>query len=293
MKKYLILLGISALLACNTGTKKHTALEDSLANVNAGIKNENQIKDSLLRNKEAALTEFVASFNEVQDNLNRIKENEKIITVSSKGSEFKKSSKDQIITDVQSIYDLLGKNKLKVANLSKKLKDSNLKIDELEKAINNLSVQLMDKETEITDLKNQLEKLNVDFKNLKMEYIEQKQESQLKTEKLNTAYYVVGTTKELKKNGIVTKEGGFIGIGRVTEMSTINPAYFTKIDITLVKEIPVSAKKVKLITNHPETSYKMVEGANSIIRIEITDPEQFWSISKYCIITADKKEGAE
>ena len=127
-----------------------------------------------------------------------------------------------------------------------------------------------------------------------MEFIEEKQESQLKTEKLNTAFYVVGTTKELKNNGVITKEGGFIGLGQVTELSkTLDQNYFTKIDILKTKEIPVSARKVKLITPHPETSYKLVEGASSIIRIEIIDPEQFWSISKYCIITADKKTVGE
>lgn len=294
MKKVLILIAVSLLVGCNTTSKKETKLEDSLKNMNANFKSERGIKDSLLQNKEAALDEFIASFNEIQDNLNQIKSKENIISKTSKSTEFKKSSKDQVISDVQAIYDLLGKNKHRVNALSKKLKDSNLKIDALDKAMLNLSNQLMDKEAEITDLKNKLEGLNVNFQNLVIKYNEERQESDLKTEILNTAYFVVGTTKELKSKGVITKEGGFIGLGRVTELSqTLNPNYFTKIDLTKTKEIPVSSKKVKVITPHPESSYKMIEGANSIIRLEILDAEQFWKISKYCIITADKKTTSE
>jgi len=294
MKKYLIVFGIPALFACNTPAKKHTSLEDSLATVNATVKNELQKKDSLLTTKEAAMTEFITSFNEIQDNLNQIKSKEKIISTSSKDIEFKKSNKDQIIGDIQTIYNLLDKNKQKVAKLSKKLKDSNLKIDELETAITNLTSQLEEKEFEISDLKFKLENLNVDFHNLSIRYSEQKQESDLKTEKLNTAYYIVGTTKELREKGVINKEGGFIGIGKVAELNAaLDQNYFTKVDITKIKNIPVSGKKVSLITPHPTDSYKLVEGASSIIQLTILDHDQFWSTSKYLIIATDKKNSAE
>lgn len=290
MKKYLILFGISVLFACNNAEKKEIALADSLAHVNTNMSQNLKEKDSLLNNKEAAMTEFISSFNEIQENLNQIKAKEKIISTSSKGVEFKKSNKDQINSDIQLIYDLLSKNKQRVASLSKKLKSSNLKIDNLELAVTNLTNQLVEKETEIADLKSKLEGLNVDFANLKTKYSEEKEGSELKTEKLNTAYYIVGTTKELRDKGVITKEGGFIGIGKVVELNaTICVNCFAKIDITQIKSIPVTGKKVSLVTSHPANSYKLVEGASSIIRLDILNPEEFWSISKYLIITTDKK----
>jgi chromosome segregation ATPase len=290
MKRYLIVLGIAGLFACNNEAKKQASLADSLANVNANIANELKEKDSLLSTKEAAMTEFVQSFNEIQQNLNEIKTKEKIISTNS-STELKKSDKDQVISDIQTIYDLLNKNKQKVASLSKKLKASNLKVDELELAVTNLTNQLMEKETEIASLQTQLEKLSGDFTNLNMKYNQEKQASDQKTEKLNTAYYVVGTTKELKKNGVVTKEGGFIGLGKVAELNTtLDPGYFTKVDITQVKDIPIGGKQVKLVTPHPDNSYKLIEGASSTIKLTITDPEKFWSISKYLIISTEKKQ---
>ncbi len=291
MNKYLMVLVIAGLFACNTASKKEMSVVDSLANINAAITNELKEKDSLLTSKEDAMAEFIQSFNEIQQTLNEIKSKEKIISTSSgKHAELKKSDKEQIVSDIQTIYDLLNKNKQKVTNLNKKLKASNLKVDELELAVTNLTNQLVEKETEITDLKNQLEKLTVDFTNLNMKYNQEKMESDLKTEKLNTAYYVVGTTKELRKNGVVTREGGFIGLGKVAELSTtLDPGYFTKVDITQIKDIPIGGKQVKLITPHPDDSYKLIEGATSTIKLTITDPEKFWSISKYLIISTEKK----
>jgi hypothetical protein len=289
MKKYLIVLMLPALFSCGTGEKKQTALADSLSRVNMSIKNELTDKENLLADKDAAMSEFVKSFNEIQGNLNEIKEKEKIISISSEGKELKKTNKDQIISDIQTIYDLLNKNKQRVASLSKKLKNSNLKIEEVELAVTNLTNQLTDKEIEITGLKNKLETLNVDFATLKIKYEEEHQESNLKTQKLNTAYYVIGSKKDLTEKGLITKKGGFIGIGRVAESSAVTDGnYFTKIDITQTTEIPIHGDKVKLISIHPAGSYKMVEGSASIDKIEILDPEKFWSVSKYLIITSEK-----
>lgn len=289
MKKYLMIIMLPLLFACGSGEKKQTALADSLSNANMITKNELKDKEDLLANKEAAMTEFVKSFNEIQENLNEIKAKEKIIALSSTDKEFKKSNKDQIISDIQTIYDLLNKNQKKVASLSKKLKNSNLKIEEIELAVTNLTNQLADKETEITTLKSNLETLNVDFANLKVKYAEEQEVSNSKTEKLNTAYYIVGSKKDLAKKGLISKKGGFIGIGKIEESTAVTDGnYFTKIDITQTTEIPIHGDKVRLISVHPADSYKLVEGSASIDKIVILDPIKFWSTSKYLIITSEK-----
>jgi hypothetical protein len=290
MKKYLILGLIPAFFACTQGGSKQTALADSLSGVNDNIKNELLVKEELLNNKEVAMNEFVASFNEIQGNLNEIKEKQKIISIKSEGVEFKKSNKDQIINDIQAIYDLLNKNKQKAASLAKKLENSNLKTDEIRLAVSNLTNQVNDKESEITLLKSNLEKLNVDFVNLKMRFNEEVEESNIKTDKLHTAYYVIGTNKDLAENGVITKTGGFIGIGKVAKLNeSLDKNYFTKIDITQTREIPIHGDKVKLVSTHPADSYKLIEGSASIDKIVILDQEKFWSVSKYLIITSEKK----
>jgi hypothetical protein len=288
MKKYLPLFSLAFTLACNSGAVKHTPLEDSLAKVNTTIKNELKNEDTVLMNKEAALTSFVQSFNEIQDNLNKIKEKEKIIGTSSSNIEFKKSNKDQIISDIQSIYDLLNKNKQQMAGLTKRLKDSKLEVADLETACNNLTTLVADKESEIADLKSSLEQLNVDFGSLKMKYEEEKQEGDLKTKALNTGHYVVGQTKELTRRGLITKEGGFIGIGKTTELSkNFDDHFFNTIDITQTTAIPLTGKRIKLVTIHPEGSYKLIGTEGAYTRLEILNVDKFWAASKYLIVTAD------
>lgn len=287
MKKYLIIIGIAALTACTNGSgKKNTTLEDSLSTANLNMQNELKTKEDLLNSKEVAMTEFLNSFNEIQFNLNEIKTKEKIISASSSSKDIRKANKEQILNDIQAIYDLLDKNKKKVAGLNKKLKASNIKVNEIELAMSNLKEQLNSKEHEIANLQSSLEALNVDFANLKVRYIDEQQESELKTEKLHTAYYVIGSKSELMNKGIITKKGGFIGIGKVSELNTtIDENDFTKIDISQTMEIPIHGDKVKLVSTHPLGSYKLVEGSASIDKIMILDPEKFWSVSKYLVIT--------
>ncbi len=295
MKKHLplassafLFAGLAFLFACNSGPKAHTPLEDSLAKVNTGMNTQLKEKDSLIYTKEEAMTEFIHSFNDIQDNLNKIKEKEKIITNNSGSVEFKKSNKDQIIGDIQLIYDLLNKNKQRLASVTKKLKDANLQNQDLETACVNLTNQLLDKETDISDLKDKLVKLNVDLSTLKTQYAEEKQEADLKTEALNTGHYVVGRAKELARKGLITKEGGFIGLGKVIEMSkTVDQNYFNKIDITQTTEIPLSGKRAKVVTTHPGDSYKLIETAGVYSKLEILDADKFWSASKYLIVTTD------
>jgi DNA repair exonuclease SbcCD ATPase subunit len=265
--------------SCNSGEKEPNPLADSLANIN------NELGGKLTE-KEQALQEFVTTFNEIQANLNEIKEKEKIVTTSAKGGDVK-SKEDQIKEDIQAIYDLMGKNKSRINSLTKKLKASKSQIKGLEEMIANLQAQLTDKDNQITELKAQIEALNIELSNINTNYEEIEQEVEVKTEKLNTAYYAFGTAKELKEKGITTKEGGFIGLGKSTKVKDdFNKEYFTKIDVTQTTSINIGAKKAKILSSHPSSSYKLV-GEKSVEKIEILNAEEFWGASKYLVIVIE------
>jgi DNA repair exonuclease SbcCD ATPase subunit len=282
MKKFILFFSIIALSAGFTSCKDEAAekernrVADSLRNVTGNLSGQ-------LSEKEAALQEFIDSFNEIQENLNTIKEKEKIVSdISSKGDV--KSRSGQIKEDIQSIYDLMEKNKNRISSLSQKLKNSNLKLEGMQKMIENLQITINQKDTEIVALKTRMEGLHIELANLTTNYKSVEKESADKTEALNTAYYAIGTSKELKEKKIVSKEGGFIGLGKSTKMSDdFNREYFTKINIEQTKSISIGAKKAKLLSNHPKSSYKIV-GQKPVEKIEITDPKEFWSSSKYLVI---------
>lgn len=262
--------------SCGDAEKEANPLADSLKEVTTGL-------NGKLNEKELALQEFISTFNEIQENLNTIKAKEKIVTQSSSTGDVK-SKEDQIKEDIQAIYDLMGKNKNRINSLSKKLKDSNLKLEGMALMIENLQNSLNLKDEEITDLKSKIESLNIELSTLNTDYKDIQGENEVKTAALKTAFYAFGTSKELKEKNIITKEGGFIGIGKSNKLKDdFNKEYFTKVDIDQTTTINIGAKKAKIITTHPSGSYKLI-GDKKVERIEITNAEEFWSVSKYLVI---------
>lgn len=276
-----LLIGAAGLFNTSCGDKEKEAnpLADSLSSVNGELSGK-------LNEKEAALQEFISSFNEIQDNLNAIKEKEKIVGKASASGDVK-SKEDQIKEDIQAIYDLMNKNKSRIGSLTKKLKDSNLKLQGLEKMIENLQLSINQKDAEIGDLKSKIEGLNIELANLNTNYQAIEEESAGKTEVINTAYYAIGTSKELKEKNVISKEGGFIGIGKTTKVKDdFNKDYFTKINIETTTSINIGAKKAKILSSHPSSSYKLI-GEKPVEKLEITNPQEFWSNSKYLVISIE------
>ncbi len=283
MKKLIYLIAfLPFVIACGGGNNEGVlSAEDSLTAVSGG-------QSVRIEKQDSSIQSFIRGFNEIQDNLDEIKQKEKIVSEMSKDPESRKSKEQQIVDDIQSIYDIMNKNKQRLASMKSKLKDSNKRNDELEKFISRLTVEIEQKDAQINDLKGQLEKMNVELTNLNLNYEEATQESAVKTEKLNTAYYAFGTSKELIKNNVLTKEGGFIGMGKTAKMkSDFNKAYFTKVDASVFTEIVLSAKKAKLVTTHPAGSYKIEGAEGKAEKLVITNAEDFWSASKYLVIVVE------
>jgi hypothetical protein len=283
VKLFLVIAVISASSlftnSCGDSEKLENPLADSLSGVNGELSGK-------LSEKEIALQEFVNSFNEIQENLNAIKEKEKIVTASSQSGDVK-SKEETIKEDIQAIYDLIAKNKNRIGSLSKKLKNANSKISGLDQMIATLQAQIDVKDGEISELKAQLESKNIELSNIVMNLENVQAESSAKTEKMNTVFYAFGTSKELKEKNVITKEGGFIGMGKATKLKDdFNKEYFTKVDASQVTSINIGAKKAKIITTHPTSSYKLI-GEKTIEKIEILNTEDFWSTSKYLVIITE------
>ena len=163
---------------------------------------------------------------------------------------------------------------------------------ELQKMIDNLNNIIVEKDAQIEQLTAELNKLNIQVNdltgqvgNLTTENAQKQAEIEAKTTQLNTAYYIIGTVKELKEKNIITKEGGFVGIGRSKDISDeVDLSYFTKVDITKLNTIPIMKKKVEIISKHPAGSYR-IEGENSADSLVILDATQFWSMSKVLVIS--------
>ncbi len=246
-----------------------------------------------LTTRDSAINEWLLTFDQIEKDLNLIKEKENIISMKSSETEMTKDKKDQVLSDIRYINTLLDNNKKKIQALNSQLQSSNGAIKGLQARVTTLEATITQYESDIAELKVFLEKkdfeitqLNVKMAVLDSTVIQKNVEIQGQTEKLNEAYLVSGTFKQLKEKGIISKEGGFLGIGKKGALiPDIADNSFSKIDITETKTIPVHSKDAKLITKHPSNSYEMVpEEGEKIAYIEIKDPEMFWKISKYAVV---------
>ncbi|PKP36296.1 MAG: hypothetical protein CVT97_09275 [Bacteroidetes bacterium HGW-Bacteroidetes-14] len=285
MKKLiLIALLIPVLFGCDNKKKEYEALRTRY--------------DSLLTigfTKDTAIIGYLESFNSIQANLDSIKMAEMIISRSTQnGAELQTDQKDQINRDINMIFEKLQENKKTIADLRAKMRKSNSKVTVLEEMIDRMTRQIEEKDVEIAQLRDQLERMNIQIEILSSNVQELEAEGGSKsqiiseqTEALNTAYYVIGTKKELREQNIITMEGGFVGIGRNKKVKEdFNQEYFTRVDITKLKSIPVLRKKADIITTHPSQSYKIF-GEKAVDSIVISNQKEFWSASKYLVIVID------
>lgn len=288
MKKFLFVLSVVVLASCGQHKKeiaRMQAAQDSIAQL--GVQKDNSI------------LEFIGAMNEIQSNLDSIKTIEKIVSVqTAPGTELKAEAKKRIIEDIAQINNLLQKNKELVKSLQGKLRNSNMKIAELEKMIDNLTKQVGEKDVEIASLKQELENLHVNVSDLsqKIENItaesekaiqEKNQAIEAKTNELNTAFYAFGTKKELTEKNVIEKEGGVLGMGKTLKMKKdFNRDYFMKIDIREFSQLPLNTKKAKLVTYHPDGSYHFT-GTKTVESLVIDKPEEFWKASKYLLIVVE------
>jgi uncharacterized protein YoxC len=246
--------------------------------------------------QDKAINDFVESMNIIEENLEIIKKKESIIAVNAENPN--QSQKQKIKNDLASINNLLEQNRTKISDLEKKLKGAWYSNSKLRKLTERLKADLAEKEAELAMLKDKLAKLNIEVDNLNNQVTDlngqvvalntdNEKKSKLISEQtvaLNTGYYVLGTTRELKEKKVITNKGGFIGIGTTSKLSNdFNTNAFKKIDITKTTTIPVSARKISIVTNHPSSSYK-VEGTGKVEGITILNPEEFWKSSKYLVV---------
>lgn len=280
MKKLFIIACCAALMVTGCKDGKNTP---DLASVHQA----DSLND-IIAQKDSEINDLMGTFNEVSEGIRQIGEAENRIALAKSGEGANK--KQQLKEDIQFIANQMKKNKELIAKLQKKLDGSSLQNTALKKTIEDLTAQLEEKEKQLQTLREELDSkdihiaaLDESINNLNTNVSNLKTESQKKTEtinaqdkQLNTAWYVFGTKKELKGQHIM--EDGKVMNGN------FNKNYFTKIDIRNTTEIKLYSKTAKLLTAHPSSSYSLVRDANKQYTLRITNPQIFWSTSKYLVV---------
>ena len=274
MKKMMIAaLCLLALTACKQ--KEDGASESALQ----------QQRDSLARvieQKDHEINDMMATMNDVTEGFRAISEAEQRVTLAREDEGT--SSADRIRENMQFIQQTMQQNRELINKLRSQLRQSSVRGDQLRRTLDNLTQQLEEKDAslkalqaelqakdvKIGELSDQVEDLSSHVSALREETSQKSQTIVSQDKQLNTAWFVFGTKKELKEQNILDHDEVL--------QSNFNMDYFTKIDIRLY------SRSARVLTSHPASSYSLVQDANKQYTLRITNPQLFWSTSKYLVV---------
>ncbi len=261
------------------------------------LQTQNKDLSVVLNERDSVVNELVDAFTDIEENLKFIKEKRSQLTLESK--EAKIDKKQTIIDDINLMNKMLEESSKRIDELEKKLKNSGFELRSFRKKIAKLNKTIDEQNEQIAILKTEIEKrdvmlaeLNGKVSEMETEIAKQSDTIQArekvieeKINELNKAYMAYGTYKELKEKGLLTKDGGFMWIGRnSTIREDFDQEYFTELNIQDTKTIPLHAKKAHIVSEHPNNSYTLVEEDGMVAYLKIDNPEEFWRISKYAVI---------
>jgi hypothetical protein len=106
----------------------------------------------------------------------------------------------------------------------------------------------------------------------------------------NTVFYIAGTEEELLKKGVVVKEGKkflFFGGKQLNPARSLDSSVFTAVDKTTMTTIALPADREYKLVSRQNLSYAdtaSVRDGKLHGQLHISQPEEFWSGSKYLIL---------
>ena len=280
MKKIIFFgLCLLTLTACQQDNKK--AKDQALA----------QQRDSLNRiitQKDNEIEDIMGTLNDIEEGFREINEAQGRVAVAKRGEGA--SSSARIRENMEFIKSTMKQNRELIGKLRQRLRDSMVNSEQLRRTLDNLTAQLDEKTKELEKLREELDakdihigeldekiaNLNDDVTTLQNEGTKKDQTITKQDKELNSAWFVFGTKKELKEQNILSK-------GEVLQKD-FNKEYFTKIDIRVDKEIKLYSRSAEVMTTHPLNSYVLERDANKQYVLRITNPQQFWSTSKYLVV---------
>ena len=279
MKK-LVIVALSGLMVarCNDGVKKaeQAALmqRDSL--------------EQIIAQKDNEINDMMTTLSDIEEGFREITEAQNRVTLAKEGEGTNTSQR--IKENVQFIQSVMKQNKELINKLKQQVRESTVKGDQLKKILDNLTEQMAVKDKQLQALREELDRkdihiaeldeqvadLNENVTNLKEENTQKAETISTQDKALHSAWFVFGTKKELKEQNILDH-------GEVLQ-SNFNKEYFTKIDIRIDKEIKLYSSSAEILTNHPAGSYTLQRDAKKQYVLRITDPQRFWSTSKYLVV---------
>jgi hypothetical protein len=262
---------------------------------------EKDILTDVMYQRDSTINDFMMAFNEIDDNLTFINSRRNQLSIEA-ANEMDLDRKTTILKDIKLMDSMLVASSRHIEDLEKRLKDSGVKMRSFENRIAALNKTMLENSAEMDVLRQSLEEKEYQIAGLntrlemyeavveeKDEVIRVKEytmeEKLEELNQLNKAWYTMGSFRELKEYGILSRTGGILGIGSTKEIQqNFSNDYFTPLDIRETKTIPIASKSARVISDHPDDSYDFIVEDGLITALVIENPEEFWKISKYVVV---------
>lgn len=264
---------------------------------------------SKIETRDSVINDLDGTISEIEQNLTFIKNKRGQLELEQ--MEGSPAKKERIIEDIALMNTMLEESEKEIEALNNKLASSNVEVKSFRDRIARLTSELKEQNSVIAGLKKEIEDRDVrlavmdekvntletemveinDSLNVMNDMIVQSTEKILEMDQeLHKAYWTYGTFRELRDHGVVSRDGGILGILGTTKSirDDLNDDYFTELDIRNTTTIPLHTKRVDVISEHSDSSYQFVYEDDLIAFLEIRDPEEFWKLTKYAVIEVKK-----
>lgn len=270
-----------------------TSKKNAEAIAQRSIDSMQQIVDS----KDGEINALFDVLNEIEDNLSLISSKYTSVQEMKRGNvESNHNVRGEINTQMSTIEKMLSENKKKMADLNARISKMGKEKAQLQEFVDKLQARMNEQETQINELTGELQRhkilvatLNQTVDTLTTSNMQKDETIARQTAEANKAYFIVGTYSELKDLGVVSKSGGFIGIGKKQSANMDMPTeHFTTIDRTKVTTITVGQKNAIVISKHPADSYELIKDEsndNVVAYLKILNPASFWRYTSYLVIS--------
>ncbi len=236
-------------------------------------------------NNDSVVNLYALYLQKIKENINEINRQELLINKAKNNPDFFKKDTSDIIESIKILSKKLQENESMIMALNNAVSQEKSKNSQFASKVSALNEEIAKSNREVYFLREELNSLNASFESIFNKYKLQNQTINKLNKKLNEVAYVVGSKLELLENGILTKSGGIIGIGKTRKLnSDLNTDYFTYVSKYDLKSIQLGYKTVRIITSHPSNSYKWFNKNEVIDSLVILNQKDFWNNSKFLVL---------
>lgn len=255
-------------------------------------KNEDLAKQ--LASRDRFIEDVTGTINEIHDNLEATWAKEKNVVRQTTKDEGKVGAtsvelKQRIIDRIAGMHTVIMESRKKMALLQQKLNESGKQYAGLQRMVDDLRKEIEEREQAIAELKARVGVLETEVSEKSAVIAAHQNTIDKQTEQLNTVYYIVGTRDELKKKGIITREGGVLwGLfgGMTVLASNFAEADFQTLDKTKDHTIALRGLVDEIVPKRDTSLYTIVRLESGQTELRIINPDSFWR-ERHLVIVAE------